>query len=129
MKTLKIDNILENLLFDYYSGFDNNCTIATKKSHNKHHCLDYHYETKEDYFSVELPVPGLTREDISIKVIEGELKIEGGIDNHKWSPKFKKEFLLPTNADINNIKASVERGILIITIGINKKSETIVKIM
>jgi HSP20 family molecular chaperone IbpA len=90
---------------------------------------DYHFETTEDSFILELPVPGLDKNSISVKVIEGKLKIEGGVTDHRWSPEFKRSFILPKNVNTKNIKATIENGVLIVTIGINKESETIVKVM
>lgn len=121
MKGTNLDTLL-NDLFDH-DPFSGNVTLTTNFKG------DFHSDMNEDSYKLELPVPGLTKDGISIKVIEGKLKIEGGIVGHKWTSEFKKSFILPTNADIKNIKAIVENGILTVTVGIDKKSETIINIM
>lgn len=115
-------NTLYNDLFDN-DQFSGNVTLTTNFKD------DFDSDMNEDSYKLELLVPGLTKDAISIKVIEGKLKIEGGIVGHKWTPEFKKSFILPTNTDIKNIKAIVENGILTVTVGIDKKSETIINIM
>ena len=91
--------------------------------------LDYRFESTEDSYVFELPVPGLDKTQISVKVVEGKLKIEGGVADHNWTPEFKRSFILPKNIDLKNVKASVENGILKVTIGISKDSETVVNVL
>lgn len=91
--------------------------------------FDYDSEKTDDEYLLELPVPGLSKEDLSVKIINGKLEVKGGKENHKWTPKFEKTFLLPKDINTKKVEASVENGILTVKIGLNKESETIVKII
>jgi HSP20 family protein len=89
-----------------------------------------HYSEKvDDVYVLELPVPGLSKEDLNVRIINGKLEVKGGKEGHRWSPKFEKTFSLPKGIDTGNVKASAENGILEVKIGISKESETIVKII
>lgn len=90
---------------------------------------DYHSEKTDAGYVLELPVVGLTKEDLSIKISEMKLEIKGGKEDHRWSPNFEKVFTLPEDVDKNNVTAKVENGLLTLTIGISKESETIVKVI
>ena len=122
MKRTNFENLVESLFG--YEPFQTYVTTSIPTSIGK----GYHSELTDDSYHLEIPVPGLTKESVTVKVVEGKLKIEGGIADHKWTPEFKKSFVLPTNVDVKNIKASVENGILTIKIGIDKESETVVKV-
>lgn len=101
-------------------------TLSTNSTFNKF--SNYHAEQTDDSYVLELAVPGLTKSDISAKIVDGKLKVEGGVKDHKWTPEFKRSFILPKNVDAKNVKATVENGIFTVTIGISKENETVVKI-
>lgn len=89
----------------------------------------YYSEKLEDHYLLEIPVPGLTKSDLTIKMVDGKLEISGGVKEHRWTPMFEKTFILPKNTSTKKTQAVVENGILSIKLGINKDSETIVKIL
>ena len=97
-------------------------TVTSKSS-------EYHSEKNDDEYLLELPVPGLSKEDLSVKIVSGKLEVKGGKEDHRWSPKFEKTFLLPKDINSKKVGAVIENGILTVKIGINKESETIVKII
>ena len=90
-------------------------------------------ESKTDY-RLELAVPGLTKEDISIKLEKSLLKISAEkkrelVEGEKITRKeydfhsFKRSFQLPDKVDTKAIKASVKNGILSISLGKKTKED------
>lgn len=90
---------------------------------------DYHSEKTDTGYVLELPVIGLTKEDLSIKISNGKLEIKGGKEDHRWSPTFEKVFTLPEDVDKNDVTAKVENGLLTLTVKIGKEFETIVNVI
>lgn len=88
----------------------------------------YHSEKTDDGYKLEIAVPGLTKEDLKVKIIKGRLNIKSEKENH-WTSAFDKTFTLPEDADLKKVKASVENGILLVTIPMSKDSENIVEII
>ena len=90
-------------------------------------------ETPDNY-RLELTVPGLTKEDIKIKLEKNILKIFAERTNElpegeKYNRKeydynmFKRSFELPNKVDTKAIKANVKNGILVITLGKIEKQD------
>lgn len=82
----------------------------------------------DDAFELEMSVAGLTREDVNIEVdndvlmISSEKKSENNEDKKNYSRRefsshsFKSHFHLPDSTDQNKIEASLENGVLTITL-------------
>lgn len=71
--------------------------------------------------TIEMTVPGFTKEDIQISLNEGRLVVKGARNETKETKYVKREFMmndferafhLPQSADLENIDAAVENGIL-----------------
>jgi HSP20 family protein len=80
----------------------------------------------ENEYRIELAVPGLSKEDINIKVKDDVLTISHenkDTDNNTFyfTRSFTKEYTLPVDSDVKGIKATVENGILAATIPKDKK--------
>ncbi len=94
--------------------------------------MDIHEES--DRFVISADLPGLQADDIEILVehdrltIKGERKFErrvedkdfGRFERHEGS--FQRSFKLPENADLDQVSASNQNGVLEVTI---KKQETV----
>lgn len=115
----------DKMVNDIFGNFDQpmwNTTLTTKLG-------NYHSEKTDWGYILELPVIGLTKEDLSIKISNRRLEIKGGKGDHRWTPSFEKFFTLPNDINPKKVEAKVENGLLTLTIGGNKDSETIVKIV
>ena len=86
-------------------------------------------EDADSHYVYEIPVPGLTKDAVSVKLKNNKLEITGGIEGHKWSPLFTRALSLPKNADIKTVRANVENGILCIKIDKDKEFETTIKVV
>lgn len=85
---------------------------------------------KDDHLEVELFVPGVKREDISIQLIEDGLSVEGErkveCENKKFIRtersfgSFKKMVRLPYSVDPEKVEATLNDGVLLIKL---EKSE------
>jgi len=80
----------------------------------------------ENEYRVELAVPGLSKEDISVKVKDNVLTIshekeETDDKTFYFTNSFTKEYTLPDDSDVKGITATVENGILAATIPKDKK--------
>ena len=94
----------------------------------------------ENSFYIEVDLPGVKKEDISIDIQNNILTITGERNNKKEVNekeyykretsfgKFQRSFTLPKNVDSENIKASMSDGVLEITIPKLEKKEDIKKI-
>lgn len=86
-------------------------------------------EEVDNQYVYEMPIPGLTKDAVSIKLKNNKLEITGGIEGHKWSPLFTHTFSLPKNADVKTVKATVENGILCVKIDKDKEFETTINVV
>lgn len=80
----------------------------------------------ENGYQIQLAVPGVPKNQIQLQVLEGKLVISTKNENKEMNTQFvRKEFdysnfsrtfTLHKNADLENLKATFENGILTITI-------------
>ncbi len=86
------------------------------------------FETEKDYvFKVELP--GLSKEDVNVELNGNTLSIKGELEEEKEVKKenyhriesvsgvFSRNFALPRDVDVENIKANMKDGILELRVG------------
>jgi len=79
-------------------------------------------KVKDDVYTLELIVPGLSPEDVEIEIVENTVKIEGefpGADDdarylrqERPSGTFRRAVRLPKLLDVDGSKAQLEDGIL-----------------
>ncbi|NPA50405.1 MAG: Hsp20/alpha crystallin family protein [Epsilonproteobacteria bacterium] len=89
----------------------------------------------DDAYYIEVDLPGVKKEDININVHDNILTISGErkLDEERKDDefyyiesvygKFERSFTLPEDADVDNIEATDEDGVLTIKIPKVKKSE------
>lgn len=138
-------NDYDNMKDEYYSPFNNlkkQIDGIFDSLNLKDECAEKIrtdlYETDDNYI-VLCELPGITKEDLSLQIIQNELLIQGNkeifhdIDFKKPLKKeihfgtINKNIKLPSRVDSNNIKAQLINGILIIHIGKKKDENTPVK--
>lgn len=91
--------------------------------------LDTKVTKNDEDYKVVIPVPGLTKDDLVIKVKDGILHISHEMkdtDNQSYSfvRSFEKSYHIPDDVDEKHIKGSVENGVLEIVLPKSKKKAT-----
>lgn len=75
--------------------------------------FSYDFEDKGDLYAFELALPGFTKSDLNITFEDKVLTISYETDKPTaWKKSFKRKFSTPKDVDSNEIKASLEHGIL-----------------
>ena len=77
-------------------------------------------------YSLELALPGFSKEEITIKFEEDVLTVTAG-HQPKDKSKYERSFQLPETLDADNIGAKFENGILMITLPKKEVQPTAVK--
>lgn len=91
------------------------------------------YSTDESHMVVEMQAPGLDADDIELNVRNGVLEIKGERTEKEEEKEGKKSYLvrernasfarrvaLPEGADADNITAELDKGLLKITVPVNR---------
>ncbi|KAK7316138.1 hypothetical protein VNO77_34902 [Canavalia gladiata] len=116
-----IHQFLGDETFDPLLSMINKCPILSTPTDWK--------ETKDAHVFIS-DLPGLKKEEVKVEVDEGRvLQISGernNVDvedkNNKWHRierfhgKFQRRFRLPLNAKVDQVKAIMENGVLLVTI-------------
>lgn len=92
-----------------------------------HTQIDWKETPEAHVFKADLP--GINKEEVKVEIedgrilnISGERSVEKEDKNDKWhrvergNGKFQRRFWLPENAKVDEVKASMENGILTVTI-------------
>tara|TARA_Y100000385_G_scaffold59901_1_gene58096 strand:- start:44 stop:475 length:432 start_codon:yes stop_codon:yes gene_type:complete len=114
-KVLDTFNKLTNdTMFDGVENFLNNST-------------GYHVESNDEGYTVEMPVPGLSKDDVTVTTNENHLVVKNVVGENstgKWLNKNERTFTMPEGINAKNIKAKVENGLLTISLPFAKKVKT-----
>tara|TARA_Y100001937_G_C6958100_1_gene257671 strand:- start:194 stop:589 length:396 start_codon:yes stop_codon:yes gene_type:complete len=90
---------------------------------------NYHLDKNEKSYTLEIAVPGLSKKDLKVKMIKGQLNISGGKKDDRWCDEFDKTFNLPEGINTKKIKAKVENGLLSIDLPIKEDVENDIEII
>ena len=128
--------------FDLYSNDSYNSMYSTVSSMNQEY-ESYDspkaniYREEDEGYTIELAVPGYSREDFSIDADFGAIVVSASVTSNKESNKsrpssrkewsnsdFKTAFALPDHVNIDQINASYIAGVLLINMPVNKDKNT-----
>ena len=116
----RINNNIDNLLKDpFWDDFENFFTKPSK---------GYHCIKNENDWTLEMAVPGFTKEDLKVKMVKDELSIVSTNEDNIWLGSFDKLFTLPKDVNTKKIKAKVENGVLTITLPIKEDTESFIDV-
>ena len=83
---------------------------------------------EEEITNLELALPGFSKKDLNIEVEGRTLIISADVSEEnetRYYRTFKKSYLLPTNADTDNISAKMVNGLLTVDFGNKAESKSI----
>lgn len=87
---------------------------------NKVHFYSDNFKNQEEITNLEIALPGFSKKDINIEIESRTLTVSAEVPEEKetrYYKSFKKVYLLPTNADAENINAKMVNGLLTIDFG------------
>merc|ERR1712211_126388 len=83
-------------------------------AHQRYELID-----NNDKFELKVDVPGVKEEDLDIKLDDGKLTVEGtrnlSSEASRFTSKFSKTFSLDPSVDVDNFKASLNNGVLVVS--------------
>ena len=127
MNKLRRDYGFPNWDWDFDSIFK---TITTYEPASC--CKQIHKHTideNENGYTMEMLVPGMNKENLTIEVEDGNLTIKGEINKDSENSKAKshtsinKSFIIPDSIDKSEIKAEIVDGILTMSLPFKKKKD------
>ena len=109
-------NTIDKVFDDVY--FNTDKRLSSQKQTNL-------TETNNEY-KIQLAVPGLSKDDIKIKLKENTLtisyeKVDTDEKTFSFTSSFRKSYSVPDDVDEKNINGSVENGVIEITLPKSKK--------
>ena len=120
-------NVFDPFSLDIWDPYDGLFTSVRETSSFANLRIDWKETPEAHVFKADLP--GLKKEEVKVEVEEGRvLQISGERSkeqeekNEKWhrversSGKFLRRFRLPQNAKIDEVEASMENGVLTVTV-------------
>ncbi|GMY13207.1 class I heat shock protein-like [Fagus crenata] len=115
-----ISQLFGDEIFDPFLSLINKCPVLNTP-------IDWKETPEAHVFIADLP--GLNKEEVKVEFddgrvlqISGERNVEKDDKNDKWHRvercrgKFLRRFRLPENAKIDEVKASMENGVLTVTV-------------
>lgn len=80
----------------------------------------------EDDYKIVMPVPGLTKDDLTIKVLDGILSISYDVEemvegSYSFVDSFRKSYRIPDDVKEKDITGKVENGVMEIVLPKNKR--------
>lgn len=77
----------------------------------------YSQSADDNAYTITAPMIGVSKGDLSVNVTNNTLVVSATPSNKsRWSTGFKQSWILNEDADVNNINARLENGLLTLTI-------------
>lgn len=77
----------------------------------------YHQQSNENEHRIEVPLVGMTRENVNVDVQNSVLTITANSDTKsKFIRNFKQSWNLSTDCDVDSVVAKLENGLLTVTV-------------
>ncbi len=117
-----------NIMNDFDKIFNNFLSEDYSIQHSKPWNPSVDIEENETSFSLTADIPGMSKKDVSIEILDGVLTIKGERNDLKQNEddffvvkerntgSFCRSFKLPENVEDENMKASVKKGIVTISL-------------
>lgn len=87
----------------------------------------WYSEKGETEWLLQIPVPGLTKDDLTIKIIKSNLIVKVN-EGNRWTQRFEKTFTLTPDCNLKDVNAKVENGVLNIIIALKEDKENLIEI-
>ena len=114
-KKIKASPTLEQFVEDFF-GIGNSVieTVYTGKNCN---CGPKAIiKENENEYILSIPLPGFKKEDIDISM-DDSLVISSNVENDEFKKSFENKYVIPDDVDRDKIGATMEDGILKVTVG------------
>lgn len=110
----------------FFQLVDSFFNVDEETNHQSHGNVIWNQSHTENDYIVEFIVPGLHKTDITVSIEDNQLKVshEKTDDTSKYVGSFSRLFDLPEDVNDKKISASVENGVLKVTLPKNKKKTT-----
>lgn len=121
MSAYALDEFLNNV-FDMYA-------MPNVMSDFKYTGTEYYQTNTESDITIEIPLPGMSKENLKINIEDGLLNIQATSSIKSRAIKnINKSWSLDDSIDINNINAKLENGLLTVKLIKTKPSKKTVAI-
>lgn len=91
---------------------------------------NYFFTTNEDNYILEVPMVGITKENLSIVIEDNRLTVSAKADDKVsyYAKEFKQTWYIPKDANVDELSAKLEYGVLRLTVGRVKPVKKVVNV-
>ena len=91
---------------------------------------NYFFTTNEDNYILEVPMVGITKENLSIVIEDNRLTVSAKADDKVsyYAREFKQTWYIPKDANVDELAAKLEYGVLRLTVGRVKPVKKVVNV-
>jgi HSP20 family protein len=89
----------------------------------------YHQHSNENEIVIEVPLVGMSRENVTVEVVDNNLNVSAKTDNaSRYTRNFSQSWILTKDSDTENITAKLENGLLKVHIPRVKPAKKVVNV-
>ncbi|XAR60676.1 hypothetical protein NMG60_11034144 [Bertholletia excelsa] len=99
-------SVRRNSIFGLLDGDENSAIVSAR--------VDWRETSQAHVFKADLP--GLRKEEVKVEIEDNRILQISGERHAETSGKFVQRFRLPENAKMDQVKASMEHGVLTVTV-------------